>query len=183
MTYNGAKTTQTLADELSVNTTPSRRCEESLCREMAHNGSKRHLEPMPGTCNKAGQLAGSRHREEGTPDITPVDSRHSESTPVVAGQVPDGEARNDSALLAIAEPARKQKRLDPDEMRRLIRSLCQDRFLSFRQLATLLSREPNGLQRWTLRPMAQERQLVMAFPDTPNHPKQAYKTNPERSAE
>jgi hypothetical protein len=45
----------------------------------------------------------------------------------------------------------------------------------------LLNREPNGLQRWTLRPMAQEKQLVMAFPETPNHPKQAYQTNPELS--
>jgi ATP-dependent DNA helicase RecG len=130
----------------------------------------------------AERLAGSRHKEEGTPDTTLEDSRHSETTPVTAGQAPDGAPEDNPALLAVAEPARKQKRLDPDEMRRLIRSLCQGRFLTFRQLATLLSREPNGLQRWTLRPMAQEKQLVMAYPETPNHPKQAYKTNPDWSA-
>lgn len=124
------------------------------------------------------RLAGSRHKDEGTPDTRMKDSRHSETTPVTGGQAPDGAAEDDPALLAIAEPARKQKRLGPDDMRRLIRSLCQGRFLTFRQLATLLSREPNGLQRWTLRPMAQEKQLVMAYPETPNHPKQAYKTNP-----
>ena len=125
------------------------------------------------------RLAGSRHTEEEAPDTTPGDSRHSGTTPVTAGQAPGIAPEEDPALLGIAEPARKQKRLDPDEMRRLIRALCQGRFLTFRQLATLLSREPNGLQRWTLRPMAQEKQLVLAFPETPNHPKQAYQTNPD----
>ena len=125
------------------------------------------------------RLAGSGHNKEGTPDTTPGDSRHSGTTPVTAGQAPAGTPEEDPALLTIAEPARKQKRLDPDEMRRLIRALCQGRFLTFRQLATLLSREPNGLQRWTLRPMAQEKQLVLAYPETPNHPKQAYQTNPD----
>jgi ATP-dependent DNA helicase RecG len=125
------------------------------------------------------RLAGSRHREEGTPDITSEDSRHSEASPVTEEQTPAATPEEDPALLAIAEPARKQKRLAPEEMRRLIQSLCQGRFLTFRQLATLLNREPNGLQRWTLRPMAQEKQLVLAYPETPNHPKQAYKTNPD----
>lgn len=125
------------------------------------------------------RLARSRHSEEGTPDIAPGDSRHSEASPVTEGQAPAATPEEDPALVAIAEPARKQKRLDPEEMRRLIRTLCKDRFLTFRQLASLLSREPNGLQRWTLRPMAQERQLVLAYPETPNHPKQAYKTNPD----
>jgi ATP-dependent DNA helicase RecG len=125
------------------------------------------------------RLAGSGHNEEGTPDITAEDSRHNGTTPVAAEQGPGIAPENDPALLAIAEPARKRRRLDPDEMWRLIRALCQGRFLTFRQLATLLGREPNGLQRWTLRPMAQEKQLVMAYPETPNHPKQAYKTNPD----
>lgn len=125
------------------------------------------------------RLAGSRHTEEETPDTTPGDSRHSGATPVTSGLAPGIPPEEDPALLKIAEPARKQKRLDPDEMRGLIRALCQGRFLTFRQLATLLRREPNGLQRWTLRPMAQEKQLVMAYPDTPNHPKQAYQTNPD----
>ena len=127
----------------------------------------------------AERLAGSRHTGEEAPDTTKGDSRHSGTSPVTAGQTPGVAPEEDPALLAIAEPARMQKRLGPEEMRPLIRSLCQGRFLTFRQLATLLSREPNGLQRWTLRPMAQERQLLMAYPDTPNHPKQAYQSNPD----
>lgn len=30
-------------------------------------------------------------------------------------------------------------------------------------------------------PMAHEKHLLMAYPDTSNHPKQSYQTNPERS--
>lgn len=127
----------------------------------------------------AERLARSRHKEEGTPDTTSEDSGHSGTTPVTGGQAPAPAPEDAPTLRAISEPARRQKRLDPDEMRRLIRALCQGRFLTFRQLATLLNRDPNGLQRWTLRPMAQEKQLVLAYPDTPNHPKQAYKTNPD----
>jgi len=90
-----------------------------------------------------------------------------------------GVPEEDSALLAIAEPARQQERLDPGEMRRLIRTLCRGRDLTFRQLATLLNREPGGLQRWHIRPMVKDGQLVMSFPANPNHPKQAYRTNPD----
>jgi ATP-dependent DNA helicase RecG len=100
----------------------------------------------------------SGHKEEGTPDIDP---------------------EKDPVLLAIAEPARKSPRLKPDEMQPIILRLCERRYLTFRQLASILGREPGGLQRWALRPMAQKGQLLLKYPETPNHPKQAYATNPE----
>lgn len=127
------------------------------------------------------RLERSRYKEEGTPDITADNSGHKQTTTDAGGQVPGVTPEEDPALLAVADPARKQKRLDLDEMRRLIRSLCKGRYLTFRQLASLLNREPHGLQRWTLRPMAHDRQLLLAYPDTPNHPKQAYQTNPDWS--
>jgi ATP-dependent DNA helicase RecG len=134
----------------------------------------------------SGHLAKSRHGE-GTPDTnsrhgeaTPdTNSRHGEGTPDTTASGTPENPENDPALLAIAEPARKRQQLKPEVMRPIIRALCRGRFLTFRQLATLLNREPNGLQRWTLRPMAQEKQLVLAYPETPNHPKQAYQTNPD----
>jgi len=127
------------------------------------------------------RLTGSGHKAKGTPDTAAVDSGHKEPTPDTGGEVATGVPEEDPVLLAIGEPARKQERLDPGEMRRLIRDLCRDRVLTFRQLAALLSREPGGLQRWHLRPMVQEGQLVMQYPDNPNHPKQAYRTNPNWS--
>ncbi len=127
----------------------------------------------------AERLTRSGHYADGTPDTTAEDSGHNRSTPDTASHAMIGVAEKDPTLLAIADPARKQERLDPDEMRKLIRMLCQSRDLTFRQLATLLNREAGGLQRWHLRPMVQNGQLVMQFPDNPNHPKQAYRTNPD----
>jgi len=127
----------------------------------------------------AKQLGRSGNNAEGTPDITAEDSGHKKPTPDTRGQLATGVPEEDPNLLAIAKPAREQERLDPSEMRRLIRTLCKHRDLTFRQLATLLNREAVGLQRWHLRPMVQDGQLVMQFPDNPNHPKQAYRTHPD----
>lgn len=107
--------------------------------------------------NSGHKTEGSGHKGEEAPAIDP---------------------EHDPALLAIAEPARLSPRLKPDEMRPIVLRLCEDRYLTFRQLAALLGREPGGLQRWTLRPMAQEGRLLLKYPETPNHPRQAYRTNP-----
>lgn len=96
-------------------------------------------------------------------------------------EAPATDPEHDPALLTIAEPARQSPRLKPDDMRPIVLRLCDDRYLTFRQLAALLGREPGGLQRWTLRPMAQEGQLLLKYPETPNHPRQAYRTNPSGS--
>ena len=98
-------------------------------------------------------------------------------------EAPATDPEHDPALLTIAEPARQSPRLKPDEMRPIVLRLCDDRYLTFRQLAALLGREPGGLQRWTLRPMAQEGQLLLKYPETPNHPRQAYRTNPSGSGD
>jgi ATP-dependent DNA helicase RecG len=94
-------------------------------------------------------------------------------------EAPDTDPERDPALMAIAEPARRSPRLKPEAMRPIILRLCEDRYLTFRQLAALLDREPGGLQRWTLRPMAQAGQLQLKYPEAPNHPRQAYRTNPK----
>ncbi len=133
------------------------------------------------TYRLAGPLAASI-----TPDTTEVDSgqrgtnsgHKGERSGHTDDQAPDIDPENDPRLLAIAEPARQNSRLKPERMRRIIRHLCTDRFLTFRQLAALLKREPGGLQRWTLRPMAQQGELLRKYPETPNHPRQAYRTNP-----
>jgi ATP-dependent DNA helicase RecG len=139
-----------------------------------------HVEGTPDTNSRHGKGTPDTNsgHGEGTPD---TNSRHGDGTPDAAGVVLSERVEDDPGLLAIAEPARRRQQLSPDVMRPIIRSLCRDRFLTLKQLASLLKREPNGLQRWTLRPMAQEKQLVLAYPETPNHPKQAYKTNPDWS--
>ena len=127
------------------------------------------------------QLGRSAPNGGGTPDITTPAPDITTPAPDITTPAPAVRPETDPGLLAIAEPARTQARLSPDEMRRVIRALCQGQFLTVRELATLLNREPMGLQRWTLRPMAQEQQLRLAHPETPSHPRQAYQTNPDWS--
>jgi hypothetical protein len=127
----------------------------------------------------ASRLRRSCHSGEVTPDITEGNSGHNAEAPDIAGPSEDAEPTENPRLLAIAEPARQSERLKPEVMYGIIRDLCRGRELTLRQLAELLKRESGGLQRWTLRPMVQGGQLRLQFPDNPNHPKQAYRTNPD----
>lgn len=62
------------------------------------------------------------------------------------------------------------------EVRRVIRRLCAWRPLRSIDLAGLLKRSKHALQRDFLRPMIGSGELELYYPDSPYHPKQAYKT-------
>jgi len=79
------------------------------------------------------------------------------------------------ALLPLAEPARRKKRLPTDEMRSLIEALCRDRWLSAAELALLLTREAEKLQSRFLTAMVREGRLELRYPEVPNRPDQAYR--------
>lgn len=125
------------------------------------------------------RLVSSGHSDELTPDITAADSGHNGSAPDITNGTMSGPLEENPQLLAIAEPARQQSRLDPQIMESIIRIICKDYNLTFRQLATLLDREAESLQRSRLRPMVKSGQLRLLYPDEPNHPRQAYRTNPD----
>ncbi len=119
------------------------------------------------------RLARSGHIAAGTPHITTPDSTHNfEGTPHIT-------LENDPALVAKAQIARQKRRLSPDQMRMVIQSLCEGQFLTPRQIASLVGRNPRGIQDRYLRPMARARELMLRYPDEPNHPNQAYKTTPD----
>ncbi len=92
--------------------------------------------------------------------------------------------RHDSepSLQAIAAPAREKKRLAPGRMRLVLIELCRSRYLTAQELATLLHRDPKGLQDRYLNPMCREGLLAMRYPDRPNRPDQAYTTAGESGA-
>lgn len=136
---------------------------------------------MRWTSYQLASLRRSGHSGEGTPDITEGNSGHNAEAPDIAGPSEDAEPTENPRLLAIAEPARQSEWLKPKVMYGTIRNLCRGRELTLRQLAELLERESGGLQRCTLRPMVQGGQLRLQFPDNPNHPKQAYRTDPDWS--
>ena len=79
-------------------------------------------------------------------------------------------------LLAIAEPARKNKKLPVAQLRRLLQQLCVGRWLSAAEIARLVDRDAEKLQSRFLTAMVKEGVLELRHPDVRNRPDQAYRT-------
>jgi ATP-dependent DNA helicase RecG len=82
----------------------------------------------------------------------------------------------DPVLLEIASPARTSKRTNPSVLRTIILNLCRDRYLTVRDLATLLKRQPGTLRDGYLTQLVESGQLELRYPERPNHPDQSYRT-------
>lgn len=78
-------------------------------------------------------------------------------------------------LWAIAEPARLKK-LPRSEVRRVIASLCSDRWVTAKELGTLMNRDPENLQQRFLTGMVKEGVLELRYPEVRNRPDQAYRS-------
>lgn len=91
-------------------------------------------------------------------------------------QLPEDSPQFSPELLALAEPARLRAKLPAAVMRDLIASLCTQRWLTSRELGTLLCRDADNLQTRFLTAMVREGRLALRFPDVPNRPDQAYQT-------
>ncbi|MFT3741083.1 MAG: putative DNA binding domain-containing protein [Gammaproteobacteria bacterium] len=77
-------------------------------------------------------------------------------------------------LNEIAAPARLNKRLSPAQMEKLITELCQNRWLTRKQLSELLQRNADGLRTRFLTAMVDHGRLHLKYPDKPNRVDQAY---------
>tara|TARA_Y100000588_G_scaffold39468_1_gene37784 strand:+ start:144 stop:443 length:300 start_codon:yes stop_codon:yes gene_type:complete len=76
-------------------------------------------------------------------------------------------------LWQVASPARGKK--PPTEtVKHILLTLCQGRYLSVYELATLMRRNSESLRHSYLKPMVLNRQLALRYPDTPNHSQQKY---------
>jgi predicted HTH transcriptional regulator len=75
-----------------------------------------------------------------------------------------------------ASHPRIMKRVDRSTMIEVILDLCSDQYVRLECLATLVNRQPGTLQGQYLTQLCRERKLLMAFPDSRNHPDQAYTT-------
>ena len=90
---------------------------------------------------------------------------------------PLAESTADSpALLAIAEPARKNKKLPVKQLRDIIEQLCIGQWLSAAEIARLVNRDAEKLQSRFLTAMVKESTLMLRHPDVRNRPDQAYRT-------
>ena len=82
-------------------------------------------------------------------------------------------------LFAIASDARDKKRLSPENIEKIVLKLAENQFLTISVLAQILQREIDTLRKRYLSPMVKANKLCLAFPTTPTHEKQAYRTNTE----
>nr|WP_288465592.1 RNA-binding domain-containing protein [uncultured Pseudomonas sp.] len=76
---------------------------------------------------------------------------------------------------ALANAARSA-RLSQSAMRSIILALCEGQYVTGPSLANLLQRSPDALRQQHLKPLVVSGQLRLAFPTTPTHQMQAYRT-------
>lgn len=75
-----------------------------------------------------------------------------------------------------SEPVSKKKRVSSAITKETILNLCESNYLTLPLLARLLNRSEDVLRKDFLNPMVtKEYTLELVYPQTPNHPKQAYK--------
>ncbi len=84
------------------------------------------------------------------------------------------ESGHSEEILAIAAPAREQRRLSPENMERIILDLCRGRWFTRNELAELLNRNPDSIRSRFLTPMVTHGRLRLRYPDKPNRVDQAY---------
>lgn len=79
-------------------------------------------------------------------------------------------------LTALAREPRNSKRLAQETMQQVILSLCREQYITLQALAQLVARSPDALRQQYLSQMVKEGLLKLAFPQTPTHERQAYRT-------
>lgn len=82
----------------------------------------------------------------------------------------------DPVITDLARPAREKKRLPPNEMKKIILTLCQGRYLTTAQLAEILDRNLEGVRSRLIKPLVDGGFLRLRFPDKPNRADQAYQS-------
>jgi len=75
-----------------------------------------------------------------------------------------------------ATEARNKQRLPHSRMEDIILAVCRERYLTLNVLAKLLIRNPEALRKQYLNAMVKSGQVCQAFPMTPTHEKQAYRS-------
>ena len=81
-----------------------------------------------------------------------------------------------SELEKLAQLPRRKQRIAPKQMRSVIRKVCWEQYVTIGALAELVDRKPKFLQSHYLSLMVKDNELKLAFPSTPNDPRQAYIT-------
>lgn len=111
----------------------------------------------------------------GSPEIAPSLPDLAVSSPDLTPSLPDLTGVLHEALREMGYP-RMPGKLDEAKVRRLIRILCGGRWLTARQLGEILHRESKSLKDQYLSKMIAAKEIGYRYPETENHPGQAYRT-------
>ena len=79
-----------------------------------------------------------------------------------------------NSLHAIASPLLKSKRYPKNKLKEIVKELCLQKYLTLSVLVKLLDRSEDYIRKDVLNPMVETQELIRAFPQTPNDPRQAY---------
>jgi hypothetical protein len=79
-------------------------------------------------------------------------------------------------LETLAAPVASKRRASPDALQAVVLALCSGRYLTLPLIVTLLCREQDHVRKNIVTPLVNSHMLTMAFPHTPNDPRQAYTT-------
>ncbi|MCG5534889.1 ATP-binding protein [Ectothiorhodospira mobilis] len=141
---------------------------------MAPTGLK--VEAVPSPRNGEQHQAGSLHSDTSSPHSDTSSLHYAEPGHPVWEELVQ-QCGVDTAASLRAETAHvRGHRPSGEEIRRVLKVLCQGRYLSLAQLAYLMGRNPEGLRTRYLTPMVREGQLQLRYPNVPNHSRQGYRT-------
>ena len=93
-------------------------------------------------------------------------------------RLPDNEARlpdNEDNLVEISKLVREKKRINPHIMKKVILQMCQHEFLTIKELVRYLKRSERTLREEYVKPLVEDKKLMLKYPNNLNHPNQAYK--------
>lgn len=134
------------------------------------------VEAVPSPRNGEQHQAGSLHSDTSSPHSDTRSLHYAEPGHPVWEELVQ-QCGVDTAASLRAETAHvRGHRPSGEEIRRVLKVLCQGRYLSLAQLAYLMGRNPEGLRTRYLTPMVREGQLQLRYPNVPNHSRQGYRT-------
>ncbi len=131
--------------------------------------------PLNGRVSRVGLGVSSGGLEESKPDVTDAKPLNSGVSRVGLGVSSGGLEE----LKSIAAPVGIKKRAPRTMVESVILQLCDGRELTLETLVELLNRSVDVVRKNYLQPMIKDRRLLYRYPRIPNHPDQAYTTNPD----
>ena len=124
--------------------------------------------------NSPDKAPNSPDKASSSPDKAPSSPDKALSSPDKAPSSPHLDALL-SSVLADWGMDQMPERLTADKMRKLVVSLCKDHWIPLADLSMVLKRQSKFLQAQYLSSMVAEGILMLKYPETRNHPAQAYK--------